>query len=72
VNPRPRTTNTTLRRLTNPLLVPRTPRLPRGWTSRGATGTFSDDGKTIPGAWEVCHDGATWEHDFDLTYTKIE
>jgi hypothetical protein len=34
------------------------------------TGTFSDDGKTIAGAWEICHDGTTWEHDFDLTYTK--
>ena len=34
------------------------------------TGTFSDDGKTIVGAWEICHDGTTWEHDFDLTYTR--
>jgi hypothetical protein len=34
------------------------------------TGTFSDDGKTIVGAWEICHDGKTWEHDFDLIYTK--
>jgi hypothetical protein len=35
------------------------------------TGSFSDDGKTISGAWEICHDGTTWEHDFDLTYTKL-
>jgi hypothetical protein len=35
------------------------------------TGTFSDDGKTIAGAWEIRHDGETWEHDFDLTYTKL-
>lgn len=35
------------------------------------TGSFSDDGKTIAGAWELCQDGATWEHDFDLTYTKV-
>jgi hypothetical protein len=35
------------------------------------TGTFSDDGRTISGAWEICHDGTTWEHDFDLTYTKV-
>src|SRR5215211_560082 len=35
------------------------------------TGTFSDDGRTIAGSWEICHDGTTWEHDFDLTYTKI-
>lgn len=34
------------------------------------TGTFSDDGKAIAGAWEICHDGKTWEHDFDLTYSK--
>jgi hypothetical protein len=34
------------------------------------TGTFSADGSTITGAWEINHDGATWEHDFDLTYTR--
>ena len=34
------------------------------------TGTFSDDGTTIAGAWEICHDGTTWEHDFALSYTK--
>jgi hypothetical protein len=34
-------------------------------------GTLSDDGKTISGAWEICHDDATGEHDFDLTYTRI-
>jgi hypothetical protein len=35
------------------------------------TGRMSDDGKTIAGAWEICHDGTTWELDFELTYTKI-
>jgi Protein of unknown function (DUF1579) len=35
------------------------------------TGTFSDDGKTIDSRWEISHDGSTWEHDFDLTYTKV-
>jgi hypothetical protein len=35
------------------------------------TGSFSDDGKTIVGAWEICHDGTTWEHDFDLAYTRL-
>jgi hypothetical protein len=35
------------------------------------TGKFSDDGKTIGGAWEICHDGKTWEHDFDLTYKRV-
>ncbi|HEX2466857.1 MAG TPA: hypothetical protein VHJ54_01500 [Solirubrobacterales bacterium] len=38
--------------------------------SQRFAGTFSDDGKTIAGSWEICHDGETWEHDFDLTYTK--
>jgi hypothetical protein len=35
------------------------------------TGTFSADGDTIDGAWEISHDeGATWEHDFDLVYRR--
>jgi hypothetical protein len=34
------------------------------------TGTFSADGATISGAWEKRTDGATWEHDFNLTYTR--
>ena len=38
--------------------------------SQRYVGTFSSDGKTIAGAWEICHDGKTWEHDFDLTYIK--
>jgi hypothetical protein len=33
-------------------------------------GTFSDDGRTIEGSWEIAHDGAAWEKDFDLTYRK--
>ena len=39
--------------------------------SQRYTGTFSSDGRTIAGAWEICHDGKTWEHDFDLTYIKV-
>jgi len=35
------------------------------------TGTFSDDGTTIVGRWEIAHDGVTWEHDFDLTYVRV-
>ena len=35
------------------------------------TGTFSDDARTIAGAWEICNDGKTWEHDFDLSYIKL-
>jgi hypothetical protein len=38
--------------------------------SQRFTGRFSEDGRTIAGAWEICHDGETWEHDFDLTYTR--
>ena len=38
--------------------------------SQRYTGTFSDDGRTIAGEWEICHDGSTW-HDFDLTYAKV-
>ena len=34
-------------------------------------GVFSDDGQTITGFWESSSDGSTWEHDFDLTYTKV-
>jgi hypothetical protein len=34
------------------------------------TGTFSQDGNTISGAWEKCFNGAGWEHDFALTYRK--
>jgi len=35
------------------------------------SGRLSADGTTIVGAWEICDDGATWAHDFDLTYTKV-
>ena len=34
------------------------------------TATVSDDGTTIAGSWEICQDGTTWEHDFDLSYKK--
>jgi hypothetical protein len=35
-------------------------------------GRFGEAGSTIRGRWELSHDGgATWEHDFDLTYTKV-
>ena len=36
------------------------------------TGTFGADGNTIDGRWEMSRDeGATWEKDFDLTYTRV-
>ena len=39
--------------------------------SQRYTGTLSEDGNTIKGAWEIAHDGTTWEHDFDLNYKKV-
>jgi hypothetical protein len=38
--------------------------------SQRFTGTFSADGTTIVGGWEICHDATTWEHDFNLTYAR--
>jgi hypothetical protein len=38
--------------------------------SQRFTGTLSEDGTTITAAWEKSTDGVTWEHDFDLTYTR--
>ena len=34
-------------------------------------GTFSEDKRTIEGAWELTTDGGQWQHDFDLTYSRI-
>ncbi len=34
-------------------------------------GTVSYDGKTITARWEKSADGTQWEHDFDVTYTKV-
>jgi hypothetical protein len=39
--------------------------------SQRFSGTVSDDGRTIQGRWEICHDGSTWEHDFDIVYTRV-
>ncbi len=39
--------------------------------SQRFTGTFSSDGQRINGRWETSRDGSDWEHDFDLTYTKV-
>ena len=39
--------------------------------SQRFTGTLSDDGKRLEGAWEISHDGSSWEHDFDITFTKV-
>jgi len=34
-------------------------------------GTLSNDGTTITAHWEKSSDGTKWEHDFDVTYTKV-
>jgi hypothetical protein len=34
------------------------------------TGTFSADGNSIAGRWELRTVGSSWQHDFDLTYTR--
>ena len=39
--------------------------------SQRFVGTFSDDGNAVSGRWEICHDGSTWERDFDLTYVRV-
>jgi hypothetical protein len=39
--------------------------------SQRFTGTFTDGDTRIDGSWESSTDGSTWEHDFDLTYTKF-
>jgi hypothetical protein len=39
--------------------------------SQRFAGTFDEGGRRMAGAWEICHDGTTWEHDFDLVYTKV-
>jgi hypothetical protein len=39
--------------------------------SQRFTGTFSADHNTIEGEWETSEDGSRWQHDFDLTYTRL-
>jgi hypothetical protein len=34
-------------------------------------GTFSEDDNIITARWEKSSDGSKWEHDFDLTYTRV-
>ena len=34
-------------------------------------GRVNPDRKTITSHWEKSLDGATWEHDFDVTYTRL-
>jgi hypothetical protein len=39
--------------------------------SQRFTGRFSADGASIDGRWETSAGGSGWEHDFDLTYTRV-
>ncbi len=34
-------------------------------------GKLSDDGNIITAHWDKSSDSSTWEHDFDVTYTKV-
>ncbi len=34
-------------------------------------GNISPDGRTITGHWDICHDGNTWQRDFDLSYRRL-
>ena len=34
-------------------------------------GKFSEDGNIITAYWEKSSDGSTWEHDFDVIYTRV-
>jgi hypothetical protein len=43
---------------------------PQAETTFEWLGTFDETGNTISGAWEISRDGSTWEHDFDLIYTR--
>ena len=36
------------------------------------TGTFSDDGRTITGRWQLAEAGQPFENDFDLVYRRID
>jgi hypothetical protein len=35
-------------------------------------GTFSHDGTSIVGSWEMSSDGSSWDHDLELTYTRVD
>lgn len=40
--------------------------------SQRFTGTFSDDGNTINGIWELSEDDSTWKQDLEQTYTRVK
>lgn len=40
--------------------------------SQRFTATFSDDGNTITGRWEIAEDGTNYTTDFDLIYRRVD
>ena len=44
----------------------------KGPFSQRFAATFSDNGKTITGGWEIAEDGVNYTTDFDLIYRKVE
>ncbi len=40
--------------------------------SQRFTATFSEDGNTITGRWEIAEDGTHYTTDFDLTYRRVD
>jgi hypothetical protein len=40
--------------------------------SQRFTGTFSADGNTIQGTWEITGNGSGWKKDFDLMYSRVK
>ncbi len=40
--------------------------------SQRFTGTFSDNGDTIIGVWELSEDDSTWKRDLELTYRRVK
>jgi hypothetical protein len=40
--------------------------------SQRFTSTFSDDGNTITGRWEIAEDGTNYTTDFDLIYHRVD
>ncbi len=39
--------------------------------SQRYTGHLNADATVIDGAWELRNEGETWQHDFELSYTKV-
>ena len=39
--------------------------------SQRFAGEFSRDRKAITASWEMSRDGRTWEHDFNMAYTRM-